>query len=83
MRIIIVGAGKCGTYLADVLSGGSNVVRVIEADRGEEPRLRRALPAGSLVMGNGSSPEALERAGDHVLAFTDARGQAGLRRALA
>lgn len=74
MRIIIVGAGKTGAYLANVLSEGDNVVRVVEADRSLEQRLRRELPPGSLVIGNGSSPETLERAGvltaDVVIAAT-------------
>lgn len=74
MRIIIVGAGKTGAYLANVLSEGDNVVRVVEDDRTIEQRLRRQLPPGSLVIGNGSSPETLERAGvlaaDVVIAAT-------------
>lgn len=63
MQVLIVGGGKVGTYLAELLLEGNYQVRLIEV-RGEElERLRRELPAEVVVHGNGTEPDTLESAG--------------------
>jgi len=98
MEVIIVGGGKVGTYLATLLSGRGESVKVIESSREEFPLLMRILPPGSLVTGSGSDPAVLEIAGirsaDVVAAVTGsdetnlvvaglARFEFGVRRVIA
>ncbi|MDD2320073.1 MAG: TrkA family potassium uptake protein [Geobacteraceae bacterium] len=98
MEVIIVGGGKVGTYLATLLSGRGETVKVIESSREEFPLLMRILPPGSLVTGSGSDPAVLEIAGirsvDVVAAVTGsdetnlvvaglARFEFGVRRVIA
>jgi trk system potassium uptake protein TrkA len=98
MEVIIVGGGKVGTYLATLLSGRGEAVKVIESSREEFPLLMRILPPGSLVTGSGSDPAVLESAGirrvDVVAAVTGsdetnlvvaglARFEFGVRRVIA
>ncbi|MDD2337928.1 MAG: NAD-binding protein [Geobacteraceae bacterium] len=63
MQVIIVGGGKVGAYLATLLSGRGEEIKVIESSREEFPRLMGILPPGSLVAGSGSDPVVLENAG--------------------
>src|SRR5512145_840951 len=63
MNVIVVGGGRVGGYLASLLLGAGHKVKVIE-ERPEEKRyLRRELPQGSVVQGNGTDPGLLEAAG--------------------
>lgn len=74
MNIIIVGGGKTGSYLASLLSGRGDTVRVIESRKTVAQRLEAKLPEGTVVRGMGSSPDVLEAAGvlhsDVVIAVT-------------
>jgi trk system potassium uptake protein len=76
MFVIIVGGGKVGAYLAELLGGTGATVRLIEERRGEIPNLRRELPGGTVLQGNGTDPKVLESAGvreaDVVAAVTGA-----------
>ncbi|MFH1084727.1 MAG: TrkA family potassium uptake protein [Chloroflexota bacterium] len=63
MRVIIVGGGKVGTYLATMLVEGEHWVRVIENRKEEIPRLQGELPAETVVWGNGTDPNVLESLG--------------------
>lgn len=63
MLVIVVGGGRTGSHLAGLLLAGGHEVRVVE-DRPEVVELlRRELPAETVVAGDGSDPDVLERAG--------------------
>jgi trk system potassium uptake protein TrkA len=76
MRVIVVGGGKVGTYLASLLLGEGYQVKVVEVRREEIPRLQGDLPADVVVLGNGTDPNVLEATGirraDVVAAVTGA-----------
>jgi trk system potassium uptake protein TrkA len=62
-NVLVVGGGKVGTYLASLLIANGYTVRVIEGNRAEFDRLRKELPEGVLMMGDGTDPSVLEAAG--------------------
>jgi trk system potassium uptake protein len=63
MNVIIVGGGKVGSHLAEILLQAGHVVRVVD-DRPEIiERLHTELPEGSVIYGEMSSPATLEKAG--------------------
>jgi trk system potassium uptake protein TrkA len=62
-NVLVVGGGKVGTYLASLLIADGYSVRVIEGNRAEFDRLRKELPEGVLIMGDGTDPSVLEAAG--------------------
>jgi trk system potassium uptake protein TrkA len=63
MNVIVVGGGRVGGYLASLLLSAGHKVKVIE-ERPEESRyLRRDLPPGTVLQGNGTDPDVLEAAG--------------------
>lgn len=74
MNIIIVGGGKTGAYLASLLGGRGDTVKVIESRKAVVARLEEKLPTGTVLKGVGSSPDVLEQAGvlraDIVIAVT-------------
>ncbi|HBA88548.1 MAG TPA: potassium transporter TrkA [Geobacter sp.] len=76
MFVIIVGGGKVGTHLAQLLRNGGAQVRVIEERRERIPALTRELSEEAVVMGSGADPILLEQAGvreaDVVAAVTGA-----------
>ena len=63
MRIMIVGGGKVGGYLAKLLLTEGHEVKIIELHRHEIPRLQQDLPNAAIVCGNGTDPNILEAAG--------------------
>ena len=62
-RVIVVGGGKVGTYLASLLLADGHRVTVIEERPEEFLRLRERLPAEVHMHGNGTDPSVLEAAG--------------------
>ena len=76
MFVIIVGGGKVGAYLANLLSTGGARVRLIEDRREKIAALQQELPADSVLTGSGADPLVLEQAGvreaDVVAAVTGA-----------
>lgn len=62
-RVLVVGGGKVGTYLASLLLADGHSVTVIEGRSEEFPRLHQNLPAEVHVQGNGTDPLVLEAAG--------------------
>lgn len=62
-KILIIGGGKVGTYLAKLLLKDGHTVMVIEGTESEFPRLGRELPENILIKGNGTDPEILKSAG--------------------
>jgi len=62
-RVLVVGGGKVGTYLASLLLADGHRVTVIEGGPEEFLRLREKLPAEVHMQGNGTDPSVLEAAG--------------------
>jgi trk system potassium uptake protein TrkA len=62
-KILIVGGGKVGSYLALLLLREGNQVQVIEGLESEFPRLEKELPGAILIKGGGTDPEVLKAAG--------------------
>lgn len=81
MFVIIVGGGRTGSQLAELLVQEGHSVKVID-DRPEVvERLRQELPAEAVVAGDGSDPAVLEAAGvkhAQVLAAVTAEDEANL-----
>lgn len=63
MKIIIVGGGKVGSYLASLLISNGHEVRIIEHIPKNYSRLVKEFPAEILIHGHGSDPIVLEQAG--------------------
>lgn len=62
MRIVIIGGGKVGHYLAVSMLERKNIVSVIEQDRHCCQRLADSIDA-EVIFGDGTDPEVLEAAG--------------------
>lgn len=77
MRIIIVGAGAVGSYLAERLSSGGQDVVVIDDDETRAAELQESIDA-LVLYGNGASAHMLEEAGvaetDLLIAVTSSDG---------
>jgi trk system potassium uptake protein TrkA len=77
MRIIIVGAGAVGSYLAQRLSSGGEDVIVIEDDERRVSELQESIDA-LVLHGNGASVHMLEQAGaaetDLLIAVSNSDG---------
>ena len=63
MKVMIIGGGKVGTYLASYLLKDKHDVKVIELRYEEEPRILLDIPKSNLVIGNGTDPYVLEASG--------------------
>ena len=77
MRVVIVGAGHDGAYLAERLVAEGQEVVIVEADEEKAARIQERLDVLT-VSGNGASPAVLRRAGADeaqlFLAVTDNDG---------
>jgi trk system potassium uptake protein TrkA len=77
MRIIIVGAGAVGSYLAERLSSEGQDVVVIEDDERRAAQLQETIDA-LVIRGNGASAHSLEKAGaskaDLLIAVSNSDG---------
>ena len=77
MRIIIVGAGAVGSYLAERLSTGGQDVVVIEDNEARAAELQESIDA-LVLQGNGASVHMLEEAGaaetDLLIAVSNSDG---------
>ncbi|MFZ3071043.1 MAG: NAD-binding protein [Anaerolineaceae bacterium] len=63
MKVMIIGGGKVGTYLANYLLSEHHEVRLIELRPEEKPRILLDVPEEVLYLGNGTDPDVLEAAG--------------------
>lgn len=76
MKVIIIGGGKVGAYIANLLLNNNCSVKVIENRENVLEKLKREIPEDSIVHGSGTDPEILESAGiaeaDVVTAVTGA-----------
>lgn len=76
MKVIIVGGGQVGAYLASLLIERGHEIKIIDERDTRIPILKRDLPEECVIHGNGADPKVLEAAGirstDVVAAVTGA-----------
>lgn len=63
MKVIIVGGGQVGSYLASLLMPNGHDIMIIEHREKLYNKLLEEFPAAVLIHGNGSDPVILEQAG--------------------
>jgi len=63
MKVIIVGGGQVGAYLASLLMERNHEIKIIDQREARIPVLTRDLPEECVIYGNGAEPKVLERAG--------------------
>ena len=63
MKVMIIGGGKVGTYLANYLLSENHEVRLIELRPEEKSRILLDVPESALYFGSGTDPDTLEAAG--------------------
>ena len=63
MKVMIIGGGKVGTYLANYLLSENHEVRLIELREEEKQRILLDVPERVVYIGNGTDPDVLEAAG--------------------
>ena len=98
MFVIIVGGGKTGSHLAELLLAGGHQVRVIDQRSEVIEKLGTELPAEAVVRGDGADPKVLLNVGvrtahvvaavtgddeDNLVVATMARFEFGVRRVIA
>lgn len=98
MFVIIVGGGKTGSYLAELLLAGGHQVRVIDQRSEVIEKLAAELPADVIVRGDGADPQVLLNVGirtaqvvaavtgddeNNLVVATLARSEFGVRRVIA
>ncbi len=62
MNVIVVGGGKVGAHLAELLLTGGHQVQVIEVRSEKMASLLHDLPKGVVLQGSGTDPNVLETA---------------------
>lgn len=74
MKVIIIGGGQVGSYIAKLLLSNNCSVIVMDIRRDVLEKLKRELPADAVFAGSGTDPKHLEAAGikeaDVVVAVT-------------
>jgi trk/ktr system potassium uptake protein len=98
MFVIIVGGGKTGSHLAELLLAGGHRVRVIDRRPEVIEKLKTELPAEAIVRGDGADPKVLINVGiktadvvasvtgddeDNLVVSTLARFEFNVRRVIA
>lgn len=63
MKVIIIGGGQVGSYLASLLLSNGHDIKVIEHREQIFSKLEKEFPHEVLMFGNGSDPQILEEAG--------------------
>jgi trk system potassium uptake protein TrkA len=63
MNVLLVGGGKVGVHLTQLLAAAQHTVTVIERRESRAAELRAELTQATVIEGNGSDPDTLERAG--------------------
>ncbi len=62
MKVIIVGGGQVGSYLASLLIDRGHEIKIIEVKATRIEVLKRSLPENVIINGSGTDPKILERA---------------------
>lgn len=81
MKVIIVGGGQVGSYLASLLLSNGHEIRIIDHREKIYNKLLKEFPPETLIFGNGTDPELLETAGissANVLAAVSAQDEINL-----
>lgn len=60
MRVIIVGGGQVGCYLASLLIERGHEIKIIEMKENRIDVLKKSLPEGVIVRGSGTDPKLME-----------------------
>lgn len=60
MKVVIVGGGQVGAYLATLLIERGHEIKVIEVKESRIQNLKKMLPEEMIVQGSGSEPKVLE-----------------------
>ncbi len=63
MKVIIIGGGQVGSYLASLLISNGHEIKVIDNREDIVYKLENELPKESIIFGSGSDPEILKQAG--------------------
>jgi trk system potassium uptake protein len=63
MKVIIIGGGQTGAYIAGILLANQCEVTVIENREQVFQKLKRDIPEKNVLFGNGTDPNILEQAG--------------------
>ena len=63
MKVIIIGGGQMGAYIATLLLKNECAVTVIENREAVFTKLAKELPAENILLGDGTNPAVLEAAG--------------------
>lgn len=63
MKVIIVGGGQVGSYLASLLIDRGHEIKIIEAKETRIEVLKKSLPENVIINGSGTDPQLLENAG--------------------
>lgn len=76
MKVVIIGGGKVGAYIASLLLSNNYSVKIIENRESVFEKLKKEFPEDVIVYGSGTDPAILEAAGiagtDVVAAVTGA-----------
>jgi trk system potassium uptake protein TrkA len=63
VKVIIIGGGQVGSYIASLLLSNGNEIRIIEKQQKIYEKLKKEFPSEILVLGDGTDPGVLENAG--------------------
>lgn len=63
MKVVIIGGGKEGSYIANLLINNKCSVKVIENRQNVYEKLIKEIPEENVVLGSGTDPNVLETAG--------------------
>jgi trk system potassium uptake protein TrkA len=62
---IIIGGGQVGNYLASLLLRENHQIMIVENRKERVEFLKQSIPENMVMLGNGTDPETLEKAGIH------------------
>ena len=63
MKVIIIGGGQVGSYIASLLLANGHEIKIIENREQIFKKLESEMPREVLIFGSGTNPETLEAAG--------------------